>query len=582
MSPTLAFLFNHIWQSTLVGMLAWLLCATSLRDNTARVRFGVWVAASLKFLVPIATLTSLGRWFGATRILSASQSQQIFDVVSASAPIVAPAPFTMTAAPQATLPWQQTTLVVLLAFWGAGALMIAARWIAQWRMIRRLADGATGTGVFQRVPVKRSREMHLQRIEPGVVGIVRPAILLPDGIDDELTASQIEAVLTHERQHVRRQDNLWAALHTLTQALFWFHPLVWFIGRRLADERERACDQAALETASPEDYAEGLLTVCKLYWRASQGHVTGMGGANLRARMESILSGVRPRPASRLQRCVLASTLIVLVGGAPCIGWLTAQALSPQENSFLGFATSATKKFEVASVRENTTGDEQWNLGPPMRGSITIRNLALAAIIAQSFRTNRTMVLNEPAWIGATKYDIVAKGPDPAVGNAEVWEMMRSLLIERFHLKYHVEERPQQIFALTVAPGGHKLIPGEKGRCAGAPATGPTCGDLGQSPTSAEIYNMPIGALITAIGRRAGRPIVDRTNLTGRYDALVTWLPAGVKLEDLNLSNVPQQYRPQEMGLPEALERQLGLKLQPEQAPMPYLAIDSVSRPDPN
>ena len=45
---------------------------------------------------------------------------------------------------------------------------------------------------------------------------------------------------------------------------------------------------------------------------------------------------------------------------------------------------------------------------------------------------------------------------------------------------------------------------------------------------------------------------------------------------------MPAQYRPQEMGLPEALERQLGLKLQPEQAPMPYLAIDSVSRPDPN
>ena len=73
------------------------------------------------------------------------------------------------------------------------------------------------------------------------------------------------------------------------------------------------------------------------------------------------------------------------------------------------------------------------------------------------------------------------------------------------------------------------------------------------------------------------RPIALNAN-----DALVTWLPAGVKLEDLDLSNVPPQYRPQELGLPEALERQLGLKLQPEQAPMPYLAIDSVRRPDPN
>ena len=62
--------------------------------------------------------------------------------------------------------------------------------------------------------------------------------------------------------------------------------------------------------------------------------------------------------------------------------------------------------------------------------------MTLADIITQSFRTSRPMVFGGPDWIRTTYFDIVGRGPDPTVGNPEVWEMMRALLIERFHLKY--------------------------------------------------------------------------------------------------------------------------------------------------
>ena len=91
------------------------------------------------------------------------------------------------------------------------------------------------------------------------------------------------------------------------------------------------------------------------------------------------------------------------------------------------------------------------------------------------------------------------------------------------------------------------------------------------------MYNMPIGALITGIGIRAGRPIIDKTGLTGRYDDNITWLPDGVKLEDLNLQDVPAEFRPQDVSIFEALEKQAGLKLEPERAQLPVLVIDSVS-----
>ena len=584
MTPALTFLFNHLWQSTLVGLIAWLACSTMLRSNSAHLRFSVWMVASLKFLVPVTVLVSLGRRLAmpitAPLIISPSQSQGVFDAISPGAAVISPAPFVSIAPPQAFIPWSRAALVVLLMVWIAGAVMVTARWMAQWRVIRRLTRDAVRSGEFRGVPVMRSSEMSVQRIEPGVVGVIDSAILLPDGIEDELTSSQLDAVLTHERQHASRRDNLWAALHTLVQVLFWFHPLVWLIGRRLANEREKACDQAALETSSAEDYAEGLLSVCKLYWRASQGHVAGMGSADLRTRMESILSGARPLPATWLQRSALASALMILVAGGPFVGWLTAQALSPQQNSFLGFATSATKKFEVSSVKPASPDAQGGRLGPPGRGAIEIVNLPLRNIIIQSFRSQRWMVFGGPDWISEERFDIVGKGPDPTVANPEVWEMMRSLLIERFHLKYHVEDREMAVYALTVAKGGPKLTPGENGRCAADIKEGKACGDILVPRFGSGIYNMPMGALVTGIAGRAGRPVVDRTGLTGRYDVNLSWMPEGMTQEQLE--SLPRDERPEEVTLFEALERQAGLKLEPSRAVMPVLVIDQVDHPTPN
>ena len=86
-------------------------------------------------------------------------------------------------------------------------------------------------------------------LEPGVVGWVKPVLLVPEGIAERLTPRQLEAVLAHELCHVRRRDNLTSAIHMIVEAMFWFHPLVWWIGARLVEERERACDEGVLASA---------------------------------------------------------------------------------------------------------------------------------------------------------------------------------------------------------------------------------------------------------------------------------------------------------------------------------------------
>jgi beta-lactamase regulating signal transducer with metallopeptidase domain len=96
--------------------------------------------------------------------------------------------------------------------------------------------------------------------EPGVFGVFRPVLLLPDGIATELDAEELQAILAHELCHVRRRDNLATMMHMVVEAMFWFHPLVWWLGARLMEERERACDEEVLRSGSePEAYAEGIL-----------------------------------------------------------------------------------------------------------------------------------------------------------------------------------------------------------------------------------------------------------------------------------------------------------------------------------
>src|SRR5690606_12845832 len=81
---------------------------------------------------------------------------------------------------------------------------------------------------------------------------------------ERLSPPQLRAVLEHEICHVRRRDNLTAAVHMLVESLFWFHPLVWWIGARLLDEREQACDEAVIAAGIDRDaYGEGILEVCR-------------------------------------------------------------------------------------------------------------------------------------------------------------------------------------------------------------------------------------------------------------------------------------------------------------------------------
>src|SRR5208282_2644996 len=121
-------------------------------------------------------------------------------------------------------------------------------------------------------------------------GIWRPILFWPARVSERLGDSQLEAILAHEIGHVRRRDNLTAAIHMLVEAVFWFHPLVWWIGARLVEERETACDQDVLRfEREPEVYAEGILKVCEYCLEAPLLCVSGVSGSDLKKRIQGIM-----------------------------------------------------------------------------------------------------------------------------------------------------------------------------------------------------------------------------------------------------------------------------------------------------
>ena len=220
-----------------------------LRANGPRVRFRVWLAVSLKFLIPFAVLVGLGHWLGMRPPLTPAHSQQVFDLVRGGGSGLVAAPFHAPRAPQAAIAWLHVLLLAFATLWALGAAIVFFRWIKSWRTIRRAARSEVPAGAFRGVPLLKSQSMRDDRIEPGVFGLFRQSILIPEGMESCLGDAQYQAVLSHEWNHVQRRDNLTAALQMTVEAIFWFYPVVWMIGRRLIEERELACDQAVLEEA---------------------------------------------------------------------------------------------------------------------------------------------------------------------------------------------------------------------------------------------------------------------------------------------------------------------------------------------
>ena len=314
---------DHLWQSTLFAAVAGLL-TLALRRNHARLRHSIWLAASFKFLIPLSVLIALGSHLAWRTPQESAPSNLAFVIDNVSQPFTA-APV-LSPIPSASSPGWSPLPAVLFGIWVCGFIGITCSWWLRWRRIRVAVHAASP--VRLEMPVRTMCSPTL--LEPGVFGIFRPILLLPEGIFDRLTPAQLQAVIAHELCHIRHRDNLIAAIHMFVETVFWFHPLVWWIGKRMVEERERACDEEVLtQGGEPLIYAEAILNVCKLYAESPLQCVSGVTGADLKKRIEAIVanrSTLRLNLAKKVTLVIAGMVALVL---PIAIGMTTIRAQSP-------------------------------------------------------------------------------------------------------------------------------------------------------------------------------------------------------------------------------------------------------------
>ncbi len=293
-------ILDHLWQSTLAAILAYALTLL-FRNNSAGVRYWLWFAASMKFLLPFSFLAALGR-MAFVHTAPAGSIALLTRIQPAAAPFSA-----ATATPVTEHPaW----LGLLIAIWLLGLFALAAFWFLRWRRLLAIVGSATPLAFDAPIPVRSTQLL----LEPGLVGIWRPVILLPEGIAHRLSRTEIDAILAHELCHLRRRDNLLAAAHMLVEAVFWFHPLVWLIGARLIEERERACDESVVACGkNPLHYARAILKVCRLYFRSPLACASGVSGADLDRRITAIMADRDVQNIDPGRKLLLAALGMVII-----------------------------------------------------------------------------------------------------------------------------------------------------------------------------------------------------------------------------------------------------------------------------
>jgi len=386
-------LLDHLWQSTLFCAVIWSI-TLALRSNSAAVRHWLWLLASVKFLVPFSVLHLLGAAAGLPTPVE-SQPSLLGVALQAATPVVAPA-LTLAGEPRGA---PLALAPALLAVWIAGALCVALRCVRGWRaanLLSRAARPAPGASPYTYITD--------EDIEPSVARVFHPVVLLPAALLGRLSSGQLDAVLAHEHEHIARRDNLKAMLHQWVEILFWFHPLVWFIGRKQRDERERACDEAVLARGhDPGEYAAGILAVCRHCAAVHSTHAVAALAGDLTQRVRHILGGAAPVSLGFIKAFGL-STGTLLLAAAPLFAGAIDDAAQRQQLAQAQAQALWDADFEVSASRGEVGSAGVYATGT----DVTIRNTSLRELVALAYGVDSRRVTGRGNWFDSERYDIRA------------------------------------------------------------------------------------------------------------------------------------------------------------------------------
>ena len=591
---------NHLWQSTLFAVAAGLLTLV-FRKHHARARYWLWLAASVKFLLPFSCLVAIGSRLPWSRSVAAAAEPALYVTMEQISQ-----PFTQSAmrvssgtTPSIVSPSLLPLLPALMAVWLFGFLAVLVLWSARWRRISAAMRAAVPlcegreVGTLRRIErmggLMKPIEVLLSRsaLEPGIFGISRPVLIWPEGISKRLEDAHLEAILAHEVWHVRRRDNLAAAMHMMVEAVFWFHPLVWWLGARLLEERERACDEEVVELGSDRQvYAESILKVCEFCLGSPLPCVSGVTGADLKKRMVHIMSARRLHKLDFTRKLLLTTAALLAIAIPIAFGLLNATPGHAQSQD--ATITQPTRTFETVSIKPDRS-DEKWaNRSKVMfsleDGSFIAEGITLQFLVKLAYHVQDLQIEGGPDWINTEKYDVHAKLS--SADTAELQKipieqrtgdqgMLQALLRDHFRLALHPETRNLPVYDLVVDKNGSKL----------QESKGPRMMHMEKGQLVSQGTHLAF--LADQLSIRLGRTVVDKTGLTGNYTFTLRWTPDASEEARLSRAGMPSPpaASSQEVSGPPlltAVQEQLGLKLEPHTDATQVLIIDHAETPSEN
>jgi bla regulator protein blaR1 len=606
---------NHLWQSTLFAVVAGLLTLI-LRKNQARARYWLWLAASVKFLIPFSLLIGIGSHLPWARGSAGTKAGLYFAMEEVSQPFTGTA---MPVVPQAPRDFgvvpSLTHLLptILAAVWLCGFALVLFVWLTRWRRV--------SLAIQEGLPLREGREVEALRrlermagiwkpteiilsrtsLEPGIFGINRPTLVWPEGISSRLQGQQLDSILAHEVWHVRHRDNLAAAMHMVVEAIFWFHPLVWWLGRRLVEERERACDEGVLELVSDRHvYAEGILKVCKFCVGSPLACVSGVTGADLKKRIVRIMTEGVARQLDFSKKLLLSALGLMGVASPVMFGLLHATQSRAQSQAQNTAATSLV--YEVASIKPNKSGTNMVRLMFTPDG-LSATNGTLEMLINAAYGVENSQISGAPSWLNSDKYDIEAKMDSSTADDLRKLNeddrrvarqhMLQALLAERFKLTLHRETKELPVYELVVAKDGPKFKEAKPGDTYPNGIKGPDgqshAGMMFMTREGFTAQGIPISNFVQHLTRQLGRNVVDKTGLTGKYDFTLKWTPdesqrAMFKGTEGGQPGTGATPTPESSGpsIFTAIQEELGLKLESQKGPVDIIVIDHVEKPSEN
>ncbi len=495
------------------------------------------------------------------------------------------APASTPAAPPAA--WD--SVFYLSGIYLSGLLVLLGRLtIGSWQ-VRRLVRGAV---------LKDGMLAHRACSTPITVGWFRPKVILPEDWESWPQEKQ-DAVLAHEREHVRRRDPLIQRLALVNRAVFWFHPLAWWLERKIGALAEQACDEAVLELGhDPHSYSEYLIEMAHSVKRhGSRVQLVGMAmpGLGLGERIRQILSGRHQARTSRLRLVSAVAVCSVFAMGLTTGRLVRAQ--QRQEQS----AVQDRPSFEVATIKPGGP------VAPGLGGAgifidqnrFRASNITLEGLIRYAYGQGFGLdleITGGPDWMSKDRFDIVGQAEEDSVTQEQLRQMVQSLLAERFAAEIQYATKEGDVFALLRSREDGELGPNITDACeefqpswakqnAKDDATAEDKPDLPQCGINIGPYNSrslngtmeQLARSLSIPGFQLGRPVVDRTGLTGQYKVdLIGDFARGLQVEAEN------DFKEVGPSIFDALQEQVGLKLEPAKGSIPYVVVDHVEPPTEN